>query len=200
VIFGIVTVNVPLAVRPPTSVTVTVDPDVPLGTSNVQLNAPAPLVVNEPAEQLETGTPSKTNPTVLDTEKPVPATVTVAPTGPWLGLTVIAGTVTVNVPLAVWPPTSVTVTVDPDVPLGTAIVHEKSPEESVPNEPLVQLETGTPSKTNPTVLDTEKSVPDTVTVAPTGPWLGLTVIAGVVTVNVCAAVRVLVAVSSPTTR
>ncbi len=47
----------------------------------------------------------------------------------------------------------------------------------------MQLEIVTPSKTSPTVLDTEKPVPDTVTVAPTGPWLGLTVIAGVVIVN-----------------
>ena len=74
-----------------------------------------------------------------------------------------------NVPVAVWPPTSVAVTIVPTVPLGTANVHEKSPETSVPNEPLVQLVTVTPSKSRPTVLSTEKPVPDTVTVAPTGP-------------------------------
>ena len=74
-----------------------------------------------------------------------------------------------NVPVAVWPPTSVAVTVVPTVPLGTANVHEKVPEASVPNEPLVQLVTVTPSKSRPTVFSTEKSVPDTVTVAPTGP-------------------------------
>ncbi|MGA7475714.1 MAG: hypothetical protein WBW47_00660 [Thermoplasmata archaeon] len=36
-----------------------------------------------------------------DTENPVPATVTVAPIGPCPGVTVIAGVVTVNVPVAV---------------------------------------------------------------------------------------------------
>ncbi|MGA7475713.1 MAG: hypothetical protein WBW47_00655 [Thermoplasmata archaeon] len=37
----------------------------------------------------------------VDTEKPVPATVTVAPIGPCPGATVMAGVVTVNVPVAV---------------------------------------------------------------------------------------------------
>ena len=71
--------------------------------------------------------------------------------------------------MAVWPPVSVAVTVDPDVPLGTANVHEKAPEASVPSEPPVQLETVTVSKFSPTVLNTEKPLPDTVTVAPIGP-------------------------------
>jgi hypothetical protein len=63
----------------------------------VQLNEPAELVVKAlPALQLLTVTPSKTSPTALDTEKPVPATVTVAPIGPWFGVTVMVGIVTVN--------------------------------------------------------------------------------------------------------
>jgi hypothetical protein len=64
-------------------VAVTVVPDVPLGTLKVQLNDPVPPVVNEPFVQLVIVTPSKTSDfSVVDTEKPVPATVTVAPTGP----------------------------------------------------------------------------------------------------------------------
>ncbi len=79
----------------------TVVPEVPLGTLNVQLNDPDPLVVREPLVQLVIVTPSKTSPTVLDTEKPVPDTVTVAPTGPCFGVRVIFGVVTVNFPVAV---------------------------------------------------------------------------------------------------
>jgi hypothetical protein len=83
---------------------VTVVPDVPLGTLNVQLNAPVAPVVNEPLVQLAAAIVlvSKTNEvSAVDTEKPVPATVNVAPIGPCPGVTVIAGVVTVNVPLAV---------------------------------------------------------------------------------------------------
>ena len=98
-------------------------------------------------------------------------------------MTVIAGVVTVNDPVAVWPPTSVAVTVVPAVPPGTAKLHEKVPETSVPREPLAQLAMVTPSRTRPTVLETENPVPATVTVAPCGPRPGLTVIAGVVTGN-----------------
>jgi len=199
VIVGVVTVNFPVACCPPMSVAATTVPEVPLGTRNVQLKAPVRPVDSDPLVQLETTTLSNTRLTVLDSEKPEPDTDTCSPIGPCFGLTVILGTVTVKVPVAVWPPTSVAVTVVPEVPLGTANVHEKSPEESVPSEPLVQLGIVTPSRTSPTVLDTENPVPATVTVAPTGPWLGLTVMLGVVTVNVGAVVRVLVAVSSPTT-
>ncbi len=99
-----VTVNVPVAVLPLTSVAVTVVPEVPLGTANVQLNAPVVPVVNEPLVQLAPVIVlvSKTNDvSAVDTEKPVPETVTLPPTGPCVGVTVIAGVVTVNVPLAV---------------------------------------------------------------------------------------------------
>jgi hypothetical protein len=49
---------------------------------NVQLNAPVASVAREPLVQVVTVIPPRTNPTVLDTEKPVPDTVTVAPAGP----------------------------------------------------------------------------------------------------------------------
>jgi len=93
-------VNFPVAYWPPTSVAVTVVPEVPFGTENVQLNAPAAFVVSEPVVQLEITTLSKTSPTVLDAENPVPATVTLAPTGPFFGVTVIAGVVTLNFAVA----------------------------------------------------------------------------------------------------
>lgn len=85
-----------VAYWPPTSVVVTVVPEVPLGTEKVQLNVPVALVVREPVVQLVIATLSNTNATVLDTEYRVPDTVTDEPTGPWAGVTVIFGTVTVN--------------------------------------------------------------------------------------------------------
>ncbi|MGD0588658.1 MAG: hypothetical protein ABSA63_07720 [Thermoplasmata archaeon] len=192
--------NVPMAVRPPTSVAVTAVPDVPLGTLNVHVNAPAALVVKEPIVQLATVTPSKTSPTARVTEKPVPETVIVAPKGPWVGFTVIAGDVTVKAPVATWPLTSVAVTVVPEVPLGTLNVQLNAPVAPVVKEPLVQLVIETESNTSDTrAVDTENPVPEIVTVAPTGPWVGFTVIADAVTVNVCALVGVFVSQSSPTT-
>ncbi len=92
-------------------------------------------------------------------------------------------------------------TVVPDVPPGTANVQLNAPVAPVDREPLVQFEPVivAPSKLNPTRLPTEKFVPATVTAAPNGPCPGVTVIPGVVTVNVCALVGVLVVTSSPTT-
>ncbi len=168
----------------------TVVPDTPLGTLNVQLNAPVAPVVREPLVQLVIVTESNTSDdSAVDTEKPVPATVTVAPIGPCPGVTVMAGVVTVNVPVAVLLPTSVAVTVVPDTPAGTANVQLNAPVAPVVREPLVQLAIVLVSKTNDvSAVDTEKPVPATVTVAPTGPCVGVTVIAGVVTVNVPLAV------------
>jgi hypothetical protein len=112
----------------------------------------------------------------------------------------IAGVVTVNAPVAAWPPASVAVTVVPAVPTGTLNVQLNAPVAPVVREPLVQLVIETESNTSDArAVDTENPVPETVTVAPMGPWVGLTTIAGVVTVKVCARVRVLVAMSSPTT-
>ena len=64
--------NLPIVTGPPMSGAVIVVPDVPLGTENEQVNVPVALVVNEPLVHLEIVTPSKTNVTVLETEKPVP--------------------------------------------------------------------------------------------------------------------------------
>jgi len=186
---GVVTLKLRVACPPPTSVAVTVVPDVPLGTVKVQLKEPVALVPRPPPRlQLTITMPSKTRPTVVETENPVPVTVTVAPTGPFVGATVIFGVVTLNVPVADLPPTSVAVTVVPDVPLGTLNVQLNVPVALVASEPLVQAETTTPSNTSPTVVSTEKPVPETVTVAPVGPCFGATVIFGVVTLNVPVAV------------
>jgi hypothetical protein len=164
---------------------VTVVPDVPVGTLNVHVNVPVPLVVKEPLVQLVIFTPSKTNPTVLVTEKSVPDTVTVVPTGPCVGLIVIAGVVTINTPVAVCPPTSVAVTVVPAAPRSTVIVQLNVPESFVVKEPPpVQLEIFVESNSSDVrAVDTEKPVPDTVTMAPTGPRPGVTIISGVVMVK-----------------
>jgi hypothetical protein len=164
---------------------VTVVPDVPLGTLNVQVNAPVALVVRDPVVQLLTGMESNSSEVrAADTVNPVPDTVTVAPTGPWIGLTMIVGVVTVKVPVAVWPPGSVAVTVVPAVPLGTLNVQLNVPVAPVVSDPTVQLVIALLSKVkDASAVETENPVPETVTVAPMGPWVGLTVIAGVVTVN-----------------
>ncbi len=171
-----VTVNVPEAWVPPASVAVTVVPDVPLGTGNEQLNVPEASEVKEPLEQVANATAPKERATGVETENPVPATVTAAPTGPWPGVTVIRTVVTVNVPVDTWPPPSVAVTVVPDVPLGTENPHEKAPAASEVVEPLVHAATVTPSNVSATGWETEKPVPETVTAAPTGPCPGPTVI------------------------
>jgi hypothetical protein len=97
----VVIVKVPVAVWPPESVAVTVVPDAPAGTLNVHENAPVAPVVKEPAVQALIVLVSKTNDVnAFDTVNPVPDTVTVEPMGPSAGTTVIAGVVTVNVPVA----------------------------------------------------------------------------------------------------
>jgi hypothetical protein len=176
-------VKAPPAVWPPTSVAVTVLPDPPVGTVNVQVYAPVPPAVRLPDAHVEIVFVSKTRPTGLVTEKPVPETVTVAPMGPWPGETAIVGVVTVNAPVAVWPPSSVAVTVVPEVPEGTTNVQLNAPPAPVVNEPDVQVEIALVSNDSPTEFVTENPVPATTTVAPTGPWPGVTVIAGTVTVN-----------------
>ncbi len=176
-----VTRNEVLAVWPPGSVAVTVVPDAPAGTLRVQLNAPVDAVVSEPFAHAEIVTPSKTRPTVANTEKPVPETVTVVPTGPDEGETEILGTVTTNDAIARCPPTSVAVTSDDEVPRGTAIVHANCPRPVVSREPVAHAETATPSKFSATGLETEKPIPSTRTVAPTGPPPGSTARSGTVT-------------------
>jgi hypothetical protein len=140
--------------------------------------------------QLVIDTESKTSDdSGVETENPVPETVTTVPAGPRVGLTVMAGMVTVNVPVAVLPPTSVAVTVVPDVPVGTLNVQLNPPVVFAVSEPLVQAVIGLASKLNDdSAADTEKPVPATVTLAPVGPCPGVTVIAGVVTTKVPPAV------------
>jgi hypothetical protein len=97
---------------------------------------------------------------------------------------VIDGVVTVKVPVAVWPELSVATTVVPEVPEGTGNVQEKAPVAPVVSEPLVHVEIATPSSTSEVSgVDTVNPVPATVTGAICGPCPGVTVIAGVVTVN-----------------
>jgi hypothetical protein len=83
---------------------------------------------------------------------------------------------------------------------GTLNVHENAPVLFVVKEPVVQLVMRIESKaSDPSTLDAAKPVPATVTVEPTRPDAGVTVIEGV-TVNVCAPVGMPDAVSVATTR
>ena len=93
----VVTVNDPEALSPPTLVAITIVPDVPFRTENVHVKAPELSVISEPGEQLKIGTWSNTREANgVNTENPVPRTVTDAPTGPCPGITAIASGVTVN--------------------------------------------------------------------------------------------------------
>jgi hypothetical protein len=151
---------------------VTVDPDVPDGTGNMQVNPPVEFETRLPDVQEVIVTWSNTSEvSAVETENPVPATVTDSPRGPWVGVTVIAGVVTVNVPLADCPPLSVTWTVVPVVPAGTASVQLNSPVDPVVRPPAVQSELGTAteSKIRVTVELTENPYPETCTVECTGP-------------------------------
>lgn len=80
---GVGTTKDPSAVSPPASVALTVVPDVPLGTENVHENAPVAPVVIEPDVQPAIDTASNTNDArSVDTENPVPETVTEVPIPP----------------------------------------------------------------------------------------------------------------------
>ena len=133
-----------------------------------------------------------------DTVNPLPVTVYVAPTGPCVGKTVIAGTVTVNVRavVEVLVATSVPTTLyGPADSLGTANVHANPPVEFVVIVVPLYVPAVHPvgvwrTPLNATVADddTVNPLPVTVYVAPFGPWSGDSAIVGTVTVNVCAAV------------
>ena len=183
---GIVTVKVPLAVAPPGSVATTEVPLVPVGTVNWQSNEPVAVVARDPLAQLVIATPSNTRDwSVASVENPVPATVTSDPAGPCSGLNAIAGVVTVKVPEATCPVDAVAATDGPLVPVGTRSWQLNCPAPSAVVEPLAQEEIVTPSKrSEASAVFTGKPVPATVTVDPTGPCPGVTVIAGVVPVNV----------------
>ncbi|MGD0588659.1 MAG: hypothetical protein ABSA63_07725 [Thermoplasmata archaeon] len=170
---GVVTVNDAVALSrlpsDPVAVTVYVTAD-PLIVNEQPLYAPVPVAEHELADPI---VPPVVIVNVIVTSgvNPLPDAATVTPLSPCVGVSANVGMVTVNVPVAASPPTSVTVTVVPDVPLGTANVQLKAPAPPVVREPLSQLAIVTPSKTSPTVRVTEKPVPDTATVAPTGPCI-----------------------------
>jgi hypothetical protein len=173
---GTVTVNIPLAAWPPTSVAVTVVPDVPLGTRNVQLNAPlADAVSEETPVQLAPAivTPSKTREeSTVETEKPVPATVTVAPTGPWPGVTAIVGVVTVNITVLLASVVAVSVAwigYLAEETLGTVNAQTKPPELSEVIALAVEVQSEPPvgvwaTELNQTVTPDETLNPEPVTV------------------------------------
>ena len=109
---------------------------------------------------------------------PEPVTVYELPTGPCNGATAMAGTVTEYDPDALTKWVSIANTVVPEVPLGTANEHEKSPERSVLSEPAAgHVETPTLSKVRVIVSEAVNAVPDTVTGLPCGPCVGFTIIA-----------------------
>ena len=115
--------------------------------------------------------------------KLLPATVTLVPTGPELGLKLRAGVVTVNVAVGECVP-SLAVTVRPPAgALGTVKEQLKLPLEPEVQEPGVVV-TLLPANVMVMEWPGMKLLPATVTLVPTGPELGLKVIADVVTVNV----------------
>jgi hypothetical protein len=100
-----------------------------VGTVNVHVKVPVAVVVWEVQVcPLGVAPLNVMVPIVVRTEKPVPLTVTVVPTGPWMGDRVIVGVVTVNVADALFELASVAVTVlPPAVEEGTTKVAVKPP-------------------------------------------------------------------------
>ena len=132
---------------------------------------------------------------------PVPETPTAAPLGPCVGVIVITGVVTVN--------NAVALSKLPSDPVAVRVYVAAAPP-TVNVQPLnvpVTVATHDPARpivppvviVNVIVTPGVNPLPDAVTVAPLGPWIGLRTTIGVVTVNVSAVVEILVAVSSPTT-
>ena len=127
-------------------------------------------------------------PIVVLTEKPEPLTVTTVPIGPWVRDKTITGVVTVKVAEAVFALASVAVTVlAPAVEEGTTKVAEKVPAADVVTAAGTVV-TVAPLNFIVMVEEEAKLAPVTVTVTPTGPWMGLRLIVEVVTVNVVVAV------------
>ena len=127
-------------------------------------------------------------PIVVRTEKPEPLTVTTVPIGPWVRDKTITGVVTVKVAEAVFALASVAVTVlAPAVEEGTTKVAEKVPAADVVTAAGTVV-TVAPLNFIVMVEEEAKLAPVTVTVTPTGPWMGLRLIVEVVTANVVVAV------------
>ena len=126
---------------------------------------------------------------------PLPVTVTTVPTAPEVGLSMIVGAeaVTVNLASAIWPVTAPVISMS-YVPVGTLpTVNVKGDSTPVPENvhaagavttPGVGLEIcGQGAKKAPASAES-KPLPLTVTMVPTGPNVGLSVIEGPVTVSV----------------
>jgi hypothetical protein len=181
---SVVTSKVVVANCPPTSVARTAVPDVPPGTGNEHENTPVALVISEPEVQVGFTRSNEREVSEVETEKPVPCTVTGEPTGPWPGVAEIEGMVTVKLPVPFSPFASVATTAVPLVAAGTRKVHAKSPDASVERLPDVQDAIATESNEREVrVEEIVNPVPCTETSAPWGPCPGLTVIAGEVTVK-----------------
>ena len=151
-------------------------------TVAVQLNVPVAETV---AEHPETVAPALME-AVIEAPgvKPVPERVTVAPLGPWVGAIERAGAVTRKEAVAAskLPSDPVAVTVyDPGVPELMVTVQENVPAAETVAPQLVML---APDPTDVvTVRPGVNPDPETVTLTPLGPWVGASVIDGVVTLK-----------------
>ena len=160
-----------------------------MGTVNVHVKVPVIEVVWEVQVWVTIVPPAMViEPIVVLTEKPEPLTVTTVPIGPWVRDKTITGVVTVKVAEAVFALASVAVTVlAPAVEEGTTKVAEKVPAADVVTAAGTVV-TVAPLNFIVMVEEEAKLAPVTVTVTPTGPWMGVKVIVGVVTVKVAEAV------------
>src|SRR5437588_8203839 len=112
---------------------------------------------------------------VLVGMKLLPATVTLVPTGPVLGLKLTAGVVTVKVAVAGVPSVALTVLLPAVAPLGTVKEQLKLPLVSEVHE-LGVVVTVLPANWRVMEGDAVKLVPAAVMVVPTAPSLGRMVI------------------------
>ena len=164
-------------------------PDTIEGTLNVHVKAPVAEVVWEVQVcPLGVAPLNVMVPIVVRTENPEPLIVTTVPIGPWVRDKTITGVVTVKVADAVFALASVAVTVlAPAVEEGTTKVAEKVPAADVVTAAGTVV-TVAPLNFIVMVEEEAKLAPVTVTVTPTGPWMGLRLIVEVVTANVVVAV------------
>jgi hypothetical protein len=194
VIVGVVTVNVAAPWSELASVAMTVfAPAAVEGTTKVAVKVPAALVVTVAGLVV---TVAKLNFIVMVEEgaKLEPVTVTVTPTGPWVGLRV-NGRESVNTADAVsrgTVPMSLPETVTaraPSVSVGTVNAHAKAPAAEVVWAVQVWVAIVPPAiAMEPIAVLMEYPVPVTVTMVPIGPMTGDREIAGLVAVNVAVAV------------
>ncbi len=159
-----------------------------MGTVNVHVKVPVEEVVTEVQVWVTIVPPAmEIEPIVVLTENPEPLTVTTVPIGPWVRDKTITGVVTVKVAEALFALASVAVTVlAPAVEEGTTKVAEKVPAADVVTV-AGTVATVAPLNFIVMVEEEAKLAPVTVTVTPTGPWMGVNVIVGVVTVKVAEA-------------